>query len=738
MIPMRGGLLWFTAVALALAASAVAVTPVTAEPVPTGRRPRVGLVLSGGGALGLAHIGVLKMLEEMHVGVDCVAGTSMGAIVGGLYAAGYSPAEIEALAERIDWHDLLQDRPDRRQLPFRRKVDDLTYLIRFEAGYSGGKVRTPPGLVLGHKLALELVMDTLRVASVNDFDRLPLPFRAVATDIDNGRMVVLDHGSLAEALRASMAIPGVFAPAIVDGRVLVDGGLVRGLPVDVARAMGAEVVIAVDLGVPLSAEAAPDSLEGVMARTSAMMNALNVEKVLPDVDVLIRPTVEDIGALDFAAAREIVPRGEAAGGEGAAELGRLARGGGAGRESLPRQRRTPQQLEVGTVRVDAGPTSSGERAGRLVSTMPGQPLDEATLRADVGRLYDLGEFEAVDLHLTPREGVLDVDFEARPKRWGPNFLRFGANVFADLEGQSEFNVLVGYTMTGLNRAGGEFKTEVQMGQSPLISTEIYQPVTSARTFFVAASAQGSQVKTQVPVGSDTVQYRFQHASGGLDLGLQMGRWGELRLGLARSSVNGQVSSQPPEHLPDQKRSDSGYSLRCILDQLDNTAFPKHGFLVSTNYYDALKSLGADLEYRKLTADAFAATSWRRHTCVLELETGSALGGALPPGERLSLGGLFRLSGLPAGDITGSYGGVAALLYTFRLGQLPAFSGGLYLGASLEAGNLWETQRQVDFSELHHSYSVFLGADTALGPVYLAHGQSDMGKDSFYLFLGRTF
>lgn len=722
-------------ISLGLVAAAATGAPPAARPAP---RPRVGLVLSGGGALGLAHLGVIRVLEELHVGVDCVAGTSMGAIVGGLYAAGYSPGELEALASSLPWRELMQDRPDRRELPFRRKVDDLTYLSRYEVGVANGGLRLPSGLVLGHKLGLELVMRTLRVASITDFDRLPLPFRAVATDIGTGSMVVLDHGSLGEAMRASMAIPGVFAPATVDGRVLVDGGLVRALPVDVARAMGAEVIIAVDLGQPLAAEASPDSLGGVMARTSAMLTRLNVEKVLSDVDVLIDPDTIDLDALNFSAAKEIVPRGVAAAREQAESLRRLALADDEWQAYLARQRRAAPVLKVGAVTIDAGTASSPTGLDRLVHTRPGQPLDEKTLRADVRRIFNLGEFEAVDISVTPREGAFDIGFRARPKSWGPNFLRFGASVFADLEGQSEFNILTDLTMTRFNRTGGEFKTAAQMGQAPLIATELFQPLSSARTWFVAASAQGAQLKRQVQVGDESVQYRFQLASGALDLGLQLGRWGEVRLGLVRSSVNGEATSKSDAPAPDVKRLDTGWSLRCVLDQLDNTSFPRRGFLLTTSLYDARSSLGADVDYRKLTVEGYAVKAIRRHSLALRLRGVSALGGHLPPGELDSLGGLFSLSGLPVGEITGSYGGVVDLLYSFRVAQPSMFFEGLYLGLSLEAGNLWETPAAVSLDDLHESFAVFLGADTPIGPVYLAHGVSDTGKDSLYLYLGRTF
>ena len=214
-------------------------------------RPRVGLVLSGGGARGAAHVGVLKVLEDMHVPIDAIAGTSMGAVVGGLYASGLNARQIEKLMTSINWQDAFRDRPSREDLTLRRKQEDETFLVKFPLGLRGGHVVLPRGLIQGQRLIETLRRLTLPVARISDFDQLPTPFRAVATDLETGEAVVMGSGDLTSAMRASLSGPGVFSPVEREGRLLVDGGIADNVPVDIARAMGVDVVIVVDVGFPL-------------------------------------------------------------------------------------------------------------------------------------------------------------------------------------------------------------------------------------------------------------------------------------------------------------------------------------------------------------------------------------------------------------------------------------------------------------------------------------------------------
>ncbi len=715
-----------------------ALTLAPAGAVAAGPRPRIGLVLSGGGALGIAHVGVLQVLEEMHVPVDVVAGTSMGAIVGGLYASGYSPVELEQAVGTLDWRELLRDRPDRRRLPFRRKVDDLTYLTRYELGLSDGKLRMPGGFIPGHRLGVALRVLALRAAGVTDFDRLPLRFRAVATDLGTGEMVVLAGGDLATALRASMAVPGIFAPVEIGGRLLADGGMVRNLPVDVARAMGADIVIAVDLGEPLAARGRPDSIATVIERTMGMLTRLNVETSLRGADVVIRPDVAGFGLLDFQQWREILPRGTDAARAVAGQLAVFALPPGEWQAHLACQRREQAPLRIVQLSVDPGPGQPPELVRQVVRTRPGRALDTAVLQQDLERLYDLGEFETVDFHLDPEGNDWALAIAARPKGWGPNFLRFGLALSADLEGSSEFNALASLTMTRLNRLGGELKAWTQLGSSPLFGAQFDQPLETSRTLFATVGALGSQAKQQVPIGAASVQYRISVRRAVAGLGLELGRFGEIRAGVRRDETDAVPTSNHGSEASRVQHIDSGLALNATLDQMDNLSFPKRGVLAFAEFYDARASLGSDDVYRRLDVRAYGAVTVGRSTLLGLAKYTSALGGTLPIAQEARLGGLFNLSGLPPGELAGSYGGMAGLVYMYRVGRLPSFGEGIYAGCSLEAGNLWPSSRDVKFSDLRHSFSLVVGADTALGPVYLAQGFTSGGKDSYYLLVGRTF
>ncbi len=702
-------------------------------------RPRVALVLSGGGALGIAHIGVLRVLEEMQVPIDCVAGTSMGAIVGGLYAAGYSPAELESLVHELDWRAFLRDTPDRRRVPFRRKVDDLGYLSRWELGLSGEGIKTPSGMVAGHRLGVVLRLLGLRAAGIDDFDRLPLPFRAVAADVTTGETVVLAHGELASAQRASMAMPGLFSAVELDGRLLVDGGVVANLPVDAAREMGAEVVIAVDLGQPMGERERPRSLAGILGRTVGLLTRLNLEQALAGADVVVRPDVNGYGLLDFHAAPVLLERGLAAARAQAAALQPLSVDAVAWQRYLERQRRATPSIRVAMLAIDPGPGLAPAAVKHAVRTQPGRDLDPGTLRADLDRLWELGEYETVDFDLRPAEaGAYDLHITGHRKAWGPNYLRAGIGIYSDLEGTSSFNILGALTMTRLNRIGGELKAAAQIGERPLVSGELYQPVAASQRPFFALGVQGSFTKVQVPVANDLLQYRYVEQRVAFDLGYSLGRFGELRLGARHDSTRGRATGNSGGSAPHDDRTNAGFRANLILDQLDTVNFPHRGILVGAELYEARASLGADDEYRSLDLQVVTAATVGHHTLVGLVHGGSALGGTRPPQERVFLGGLFNLSGLPPGELAGSYGGVASLVYLYRVGRLPNFGEGIYAGISMEAGNAWESAAAVDLGDLRHSFALVVGADTLLGPIYLAHGRTTGGKDSFYLYVGRLF
>lgn len=702
-------------------------------------RPKVCIALSGGGALGLAHVGVLRELEAMRVPVDCVAGTSMGAIVGGLYAAGYSPAELEELATTLDWASLVRDAPNRRHLPYRRKVDDLYYLTRWELGVSKRGIRLPDAIVSGHRLGVELQLLTLRAAGIDDFDRLPLPFRAVAADAATAETVVLDRGPLATALRASMAVPGLFAPVEIDGRLLVDGGVVSNLPVAVARELGADVVIAVDLHAPLAERERPESITRVLSQSLDALSQREVARAVRDADVVLRPRVDAWGLLDFEVAAELVARGAEATRDQADSLRAFALDEATWRRHLERQRRATPSLPILQVVVEPGPGLPRAAVARAVRTRPGEALDPLLLSADLERLWELGEFASVGFALEP--GGVDgwiLRLTGRDKPWGPNFLRTGISLATDLEGESSFGLLAALTMTRLGALGAELKVAAEAAENPLLNVELYQPVAPSRVPFVSLAFGVGERKQRIGLAGGPVQYRFLALRANADAGLALGRWGELRAGYRLFRTESRAFGERPADTPDFDQDHSGFGADLILDQLDRVNFPRSGALLVVDYHEARTELGADEEYRKVDMQLGAAASRGRQTLLLLAHAASGLGGDLPPSEWLGLGGLFTLSGLPPGEVVGAYGGVASLAYLLRIGRLPKFGDGFYLGFSVEAGNAWPTADAVDLGDLRRSIALVFGADTILGPLYLAHGHAEGGSDSFYLYLGRTF
>ncbi len=382
--------------------------PARAQPTPpsapdadggsTAARPRVGLVLSGGGARGAAHIGILKVLEERRVPVDAIAGKSMGAIVGALYASGMSAAEIEQLIGSVDWQDAFRDRPPRETLNFRRKQDDREFLVRTPIGLRGGTLRFPRGLIQGQKLNEMLRAATLRVADAKDFDSLPLPFRALATDLSTGAAVVFARGSLATAVRASMAAPGVFAPVEVDGRLLVDGGLVENLPVDLARDMGVDVIIAVDVSSPLRPGKELDSLLSVSNEMISILINRETERrrrALTARDVVIEPELGSMTSVDFTRVHEAIDAGEAAARRATTGLASLSVPESDYARFLARGQ-TPKAPTIEFVR--AAPDSGDYRKfiEAALSPLLGQPADAPTIAPAIRALYGRDLFETLD------------------------------------------------------------------------------------------------------------------------------------------------------------------------------------------------------------------------------------------------------------------------------------------------------------------------------------------------------
>jgi NTE family protein len=710
-----------------------------AVPCAANARPRVGIALSGGGARGVAHIGVLRVLEELHVPIDVVAGTSMGSIVGGLYASGMTPEEIESALLAVDWDDALRDKPPRDQLSFRRKNDDLRYVPDFEVGVGRGGLLYPTGLRSGQKLGFLLRRLALPARATTDFDELPTPFRAVATDIASGEPVVLGSGDLARALRASMAIPSAFSAVEIDGRLLVDGGISNNLPVDVVRAMGADVVIAVDIGDPmLTTEEVRDSLFKILEQTVGMITRANMKSRLAEADLVITPEVAGFAMLGFDRSAEILERGVDKARAMAGDLATLAIPEAEYREWQAARRRTVPPLPiVSEVRFEGNERVDRRVLEALARVAPGTTLDLDAVESDLGRLFGLGDFEAVDFDLADADaGTTAVVYRLREKPWGPSYLRAGLEMNLDTEGRNDLGALARLAMTRLNRRGAEWTTDFKIGGDRYVRSEVYLPLTFQTGWF--ATAGGSYENRLSPIfedGRHLANVEVRDSAVGAGLGYTFGDKGEARLAVVRRWVHGHTSTgEPPaEFTPFLGRTvdAGGVVLSGIVDRLDNARIPRRGGLARLDAFQSLEALGAESEYTKVRLRLNRYFTRGRHTAFGSFEGGASPGGELPLFDEHVFGGFFSLSGFAQRELRGQSFAVA------RLGYLHRFGKRLYAGGYVEAAHADLTTSDVVRNPILAATAV-AASDTPVGPVYLGFGDADGGRPTLYLLFGRGF
>ena len=714
-------------------------------------RPRACLVLSGGGARGMAHIGVLKVLEALKVPIDCIAGTSMGAVVGGLYATGMSAAQIESTMRSVDWQEAFRDAPPRRDLNFRRKQDDRNFLVRLPLGLKHYHILLPKGFIQGEKLQETLRQLTLPFSNSTDFDRLPTPFRAVATDLETGEAVLLDKGDLSIAMRASISAPGVFAPVDHEGRLLVDGGVADNLPIDVAREMKPDILIVSDVSFPLQPRERLDSALSISNQTLAILVRRNADRqkaTLGPRDILIEPSLGTSPATDFTIAASTIVQGELAARGTESRLAALAVSEAAYRAYVARRAtREPGLPVIKFVRVD--PESRRYERTILAEMEPlvGKPLDLDQVGARITELYGLGYFETLDYTVVEQGGDGNKDYglevRARRKSWGPNYVRFGLNLQTDFQGSNQYNAAAEFLMTEIDDLEAELLTQVQVGSDSKITSEFYQPLDALATWFAAPAARIEARDLPIYVRNlEVADFRDREAEADVDFGRNLGNWGEIRVGYHR--INGLTYDRfGNPGLVDPQYNKGEYFFKFSYDQLDNVHFPRAGSTFDIQWDANRTNLGADVAFDRVSLDWLTASSRGRNTLLLWTSAGITLDNRLKPSDVqnfYSLGGFFNLSGLAPQSLLGPNYAIARAIYFRKIsrGGEGIFEFPAYIGASFELGNTWSRRGDISFGSAHKDASVFIAFDTFLGPVYLGSGYDQTGNAGYYLFLGRTF
>lgn len=707
-------------------------------------RPKVCVVLSGGGARGAAHVGVLKVLEEYRVPVDCIAGTSMGSLVGAAYATGTTVPEMEQIIRGISTELLFKENPPRRERAMRRKQDDYLPLFSPEIGLEGGKLEFLKGLVSG--VQLETVLRRLSKAKGEyQFDRLPIPFRAVATDLVTGKAVVFREGELANVMRASMSVPGAVAPAEFEGMLLVDGMLTSNLPVQAAREMGADVIIAVNVGTSLLKR---NELSGIFGVTEQMISILAEQNVqaslalLKPTDILISPELGAFSTADFDHLPKIAPLGETAARKLADRLKRL---------SIPekeyavlRERQrivvVPDRRPVDEIYFEDLQRVNPDTARASLKTRPHQPIDQQTLDEDMRRLYGTGDFEHVNYRFLEEPGRRVLAVDAVEKSWGPNYLRFGLGLTSDFSGDAFFNLLGSYRRTWLNSLGAEWRTDVQLGRTSSLNSEFYQPLEAEGTYFVAPRLTFERRTSDLYRDDDRVAtYQLTSAQLGLDLGRQLSRYGELRFGILGGQLKPKLDTGPEFLSPGPSQiAQRGFATRLVLDQLDSVDFPRSGWRAGLRLYDSISGLGADDAYTKWDVDGSGAISFGEHSLNLAFKVGGRIGGdPLPRYDQFQWGGFLQQSGYATGQLLGQKLEFARLMYYHRILRGSLLQGA-YGGFSLELGRMREPLVPDNSEDWLTSASIFVATDTPIGPMYLGYGHAKVGNNSLYFYLGRPY
>ena len=723
---------------LAIAVLAFCLGGVSAGGQERPERPKIGIAFSGGGAKGCAHIGVLEVLEELRIPVDYIAGTSMGSIVGGLYASGMDPEELTEAILTVDWADALRDKPGRKDLVFRRKDDDLRYIPDIELGIGRKGLKYPTGLRSGQKLNGLLDKFTLPVRTVTDFDELPTPFRAVATDITTGEMVVLGQGSLATALRASMAIPTVFTPVEWEGRLLVDGGVTNNVPVDVVRAMGADIVIAIDIGAQFAdEETVGKSFLSILGQTNRMITRGNMIARLAQADIVITPDISGIGTLEFEKGHEIIQRGVD---QARAQIDEL-RPYSLSEEDYAAwkasRHREPDPLPViSEVRFEGNERVDSRVLETQVEVRTGQVLDPVAVERDLSSLFGLGDFETVSAEIEKQaDGTTAIVYRMVEKPWGPTYLRVGLGVQADFEGESDLSLLAAVNRTRINPRGAEWKTELQFGRLRLLQTSFYQPLAFDGSWFVEPGVYYRRNRlTYFDEGRSVAELDVQTYGGRLDLGRTFGRYGEARLGLLYDRITPRRQSGV---LPDDIGFESGETLarggigfRAVLDRLDSATLPKNGSLLRLTGLHTFDFLGADDEYGKIELGYGEYRTRGRHTVFGTVRSGYSPDD-LPAYDLFRLGGFFSLTAFEPGELSGDNFGLVRLGYYYGLGKV------LHVGGYFEAAGVAPEYGDIA-DDVQTTFTALLVADTQFGPFYIGYGEAEQGRRKAYILFGRQF
>jgi len=723
-----------------LSAALLAAVPALAQPARC--RPVIGLVLGGGGAGGGAHLGVLEVLEDLRIPVDCISGTSMGALVGGAYASGISPKEMREKIEKNDWDAMFDDSASRDLQNLRRRTFDDRFFSGLEFGVTDDGLKYREGAIAGEKIKLffsELVRADLGEKNI---EQLHIPLTLIASDIVTGERVAMRSGSLTSAMRASMSVPGAIAPVQREGHKLVDGGLVDNVPIQEVRdRCKAEVVIAINVGSPMLKG---DQVAGAVSVVAQMVNLLteqNVQKslsLLTPRDIYMRPELGTISAMDFGRQLE------------AADIGRqtaLAQADKLRALSMP-----PEQYAAWRAALQKEPPSTRPVIDEIqvadtrfvnkdelranVSQKEGQELDTRKLADELVLIYSRGDLSGLDYTvLTEREKTI-LKLVPVEKPWGPDYLRFGFNAATDFRIDSSFNLRAAYRRTWLNAFGAEFVATGQLGTTQGVAAEFYQPMDYRQVSFVRPYVSGtSRIETLYYNGERLAEYRVPEYRAGIDIGANFGIYGQAKVGWLEKKSEAHLETGSP-FFPDLESRVGGITASLAIDQYNFAFFPTKGYKVDVDYFD-VRHASSGPSYSRLEGIVSAAIPITDRLSFLPtLAGGSTPRGALSTDSLFALGGLHRLSAFAPGQIlTDEYTYGSARIEYRLLRPIPVLGLSVLAGLGYERAHVKNPINEPGLKGNIDSYGGHLGATTPIGPIYLGWSGTQDRRGRVYFFIG---
>jgi len=718
--------------------SASSATVSAISKTPGKARPTIGVALEGGGAMGLAHIGVLKWFEENHIPVDYIAGTSMGGLVAGFYATGSSPEELSSLIENLEWKKVLDDRTPYEDLSYRRKEDQRAYPNSLVFGFRHG-LTTPAGLNAGHQIGLLIDRVTAPYSRVASFDDLPIPFRCVAADLVSGKSHVFQNGSLSLAMRSTMSIPGAFAPVKDGAAVYVDGGLLNNLPTDVVRSMGADIVIAVHLEPGRVKPSDLSTIFQVLEHSVSTVLLENEVRALAQADAVVAVDLNQFTTLDYDKNEKIMKKGY----EAASSRAKLLSSFALSEDDWAEYRAARKaKLKTGVpepqfIRVEGTSEHGAIDVARYFKSFQGKPLNFEKLDQTLTRLTGTGRYASAGSQLVQDGAQTGLLVRVVEKNNAPPMFQPAFEVDGSQSGNVDFTMGTRVTMMDIAGYRSEWRTDLLLGNTYGFQTELYKPFRAESKWFIAPHFGASDIAFPIDLKNDPLaDYRIYREVFGVDLGYSFGRFGELRMGYEIGSVDTKLRLGTPQ-IPAVDGPTRQARLHYLLDRTDDPVIPRRGGRLETNFHWFDQSPGASEAFPAMDLKVgYFQPIARSASVFFEGEGGTTFGTSSTGTPQFFIGAPLRLSAYGLNEFHGNQYYLLRGGYLHDLLTLPPFVGKkVYVVGSYEIGKMYGVNRG---SDLPNDVAAGLLAETALGPFFVGGSVGDSGHRKWFFQLGRVF